>query len=318
MSMLRGNTSNLAKDVVGDTTYTLGYLVVLLLGCRLCTGGDARDSKVIHGVVGGEVTFRCISDPKEPLNCVYFNKIISLKPEFINGYHQTMKPNIEKQFYNRTHVNAGQRAMTMLDVQPTDEGVYQCQIEYNNKRRTEEYMNLTVTANYSKPVSSVVCREHDKSHHGYGNQGSNSDCIATCSCHGGYPRHEVEWNSNLSLDQTWAVVLPGNWSQDRETKLFNITSTLVFNCTTDLQYLSCKCGGATSQKLSVCTDDSSLKTVIVVAVCFIMILGIIGLYITVVSLPKKQRGTVDGHSWTAISGASVQNEDYSVFLHTYC
>lgn len=114
--------------------------------------GDALDSEGIRGVVGGEVTFTCISRPEMHLSYLYFNKITSQKPQFVNGYHQTekMTPHIEMQFSERTHVNDSQRTMTMLNVTPIDEGVYQCLIGYIESHDMDDmHMNLTVTGGYS-------------------------------------------------------------------------------------------------------------------------------------------------------------------------
>lgn len=83
-----------------------------------------------------------------------------------------------------------------------------------------------------------------------------------CSSHGGYPSSTMNWNPSGS----WKVI-NSTKRQDPATLTYNISSTAVFNCTTDeVQSINCSAGNVTSTQLSICeyqtfeTSYYNLKT----------------------------------------------------------
>uniref|UniRef100_A0A8C8IBJ8 Immunoglobulin domain-containing protein n=1 Tax=Oncorhynchus tshawytscha TaxID=74940 RepID=A0A8C8IBJ8_ONCTS len=200
---------------------------------------QSKDVTMVIGEVGGAVTIPCTSDLCEDhLVFMYVQRPGSNgnNPRFINGYH-TNKRLYPKEYTNRTHVDPRQRTMKLWSILPSDEGLYECHIQYQTKKK-QENIQLNVTANYSIPIVTVAC--------------DNVSCLVTCSSDSGYPRRDIEWSPNPPLNQShWRVVNSSDVT-DPVSKLFSVFSSISVNCSSGPRLnLSCAVGGALSQEHTV-------------------------------------------------------------------
>uniref|UniRef100_A0A8C7U759 Immunoglobulin domain-containing protein n=1 Tax=Oncorhynchus mykiss TaxID=8022 RepID=A0A8C7U759_ONCMY len=207
---------------------------------------QSKDVTMVIGEVGGAVTIPCTSDLFENhLVFMYVQRPGSNgnNPRFINGYH-TKKRLDPKEYTNRTHVDPRQRTMKLWSILPSDEGLYECHIQYQTKKK-QENIQLNVTANYSIPIVTVAC--------------DNVSCLVTCSSDSGYPRRDIEWSPNPPLNQShWRVVNSSDVT-DPVSMLFSVYSSISVNCSSGPRLnLSCNVGGALSQEHTVCDIGLSL------------------------------------------------------------
>nr|AXP31964.1 CD80/86B molecule short secretory form [Oncorhynchus mykiss] len=225
-----------------DVVY--GMYVQWLLWCVLFLISlpflQSKDVTMVIGEVGGAVTIPCTSDLFENhLVFMYVQRPGSNgnNPRFINGYH-TKKRLDPKEYTNRTHVDPRQRTMKLWSILPSDEGLYECHIQYQTKKK-QENIQLNVTANYSIPIVTVAC--------------DNVSCLVTCSSDSGYPRRDIEWSPNPPLNQShWRVVNSSDVT-DPVSMLFSVYSSISVNCSSGPRLnLSCNVGGALSQEHTVC------------------------------------------------------------------
>ncbi|XP_024299016.1 butyrophilin-like protein 9 isoform X2 [Oncorhynchus tshawytscha] len=212
---------------------------------------QSKDVTMVIGEVGGAVTIPCTSDLCEDhLVFMYVQRPGSNgnNPRFINGYH-TNKRLYPKEYTNRTHVDPRQRTMKLWSILPSDEGLYECHIQYQTKKK-QENIQLNVTANYSIPIVTVAC--------------DNVSCLVTCSSDSGYPRRDIEWSPNPPLNQShWRVVNSSDVT-DPVSKLFSVFSSISVNCSSGPRLnLSCAVGGALSQEHTVCWPQTGSPDVYV-------------------------------------------------------
>ncbi|XP_064880344.1 uncharacterized protein LOC115123178 isoform X3 [Oncorhynchus nerka] len=210
---------------------------------------QSKDVTMVIGEVGGAVTIPCTSDLCEnPLVFMYVQRPGSNgnNPRFINGYH-TNKRLDPKEYTNRTHVDPRQRTMKLWSILPSDEGLYECHIQYQTKKK-QENIQLNVTANYSIPIVTVAC--------------DNVSCLLTCSSDNGYPRRDIEWSPNPPLNQShWRVVNSSDVT-DPVSMLFSVFSSISVNCSSGPRLnLSCAVGGVLSQEHTVFLTDLTLVPV---------------------------------------------------------
>ncbi|XP_029571666.1 uncharacterized protein LOC115163702 [Salmo trutta] len=213
----------------------------------------SKDVTMVIGEVGGAVTIPCASDPWENhLVFMYVQRPGSNgnnTPQFINGYHSN-KPLDPKEYTNRTQVDHKQRTMKLWNILLSDEGLYECHILYQTKKK-QENIQLNVTANYSIPIVTVAC--------------DNGCCLVTCSSDSGYPRRDIEWSLNPPLNQShWREVNSSGGGRDPVSMLFSVVRSISVNCSSGLRLnLSCAVGGALSQEHTVCWPQTVFPDVYV-------------------------------------------------------
>ncbi|XP_045559953.1 uncharacterized protein isoform X2 [Salmo salar] len=201
----------------------------------------SKDVTMVIGEVGGAVTIPCASDPWENhLVFMYVQRPGSNgnDSQFINGYHSN-KPLDPKEYTNRTYVDHIQRTMKLWNILLSDEGLYECHIQYQTKQK-QENIRLNVTANYSIPIVTVAC--------------DNGSCLVSCSSDSGYPRRDIEWSTNPPLNQShWREINSNDGERDPVSMLYSVVRSISVNCSSGLRLnLSCAVGGALSQEHTVC------------------------------------------------------------------
>lgn len=116
------------------------------------------DVTMVIGEVGGAVTIPCASDPWENhLVFMYVQRPGSNgnDSQFINGYHSN-KPLDPKEYTNRTYVDHIQRTMKLWNILLSDEGLYECHIQYQTKQK-QENIRLNVTGNITSVQTLFPC-----------------------------------------------------------------------------------------------------------------------------------------------------------------
>ncbi|CAK6967292.1 T-lymphocyte activation antigen CD80-like [Scomber scombrus] len=233
----------------------------------------------LKGEVGQNVTFDCPRDKSKEIKLFYLQK----DTVYVNGYHVN-KPlsesweNTERDDWTTVH-------MYRLNI--SHQGTYFCIIQYtDNQLDDKQQIHLSVTANYSKPTVTVSC---DKNHE-YGG------CLVRCASQGGYPRNKMMLNRPATWNtshQIWKV-LNSSEHQDKDSMLFDSSSTACFNCSYGKQeMLSCSVGEVTSDMFSVCEPppDTGNHDVIVKAICAIVVFIIV---VVLVLLCRCRKGRQAG------------------------
>uniref|UniRef100_A0A4W6F674 Ig-like domain-containing protein n=2 Tax=Lates calcarifer TaxID=8187 RepID=A0A4W6F674_LATCA len=261
-------------------------LVILLWTVMWAVSAKERAADIyLRGEVGGNVTFHCPVDKTRTVIFFYFQ----IKNEFVNGYYKTK--DITRPVWENTRVDCNETAVHMYGLNISHSGKYECIIQYADSTRINEaFIELSVTANYSKPTITTFC------------DGENLSCLVTCSSHGGYPRAKMIWNGPMSENTTNHMLTIVNSSEvpNPVTMMFNSSSTANFNCSNgQLTGLSCSVGDVTSDVILVCTPKVPpvLSNVIVGFACvvpFVLLLGLL-LYC---KCKKRQRGqaTMNGRT----------------------
>ncbi|XP_061684525.1 T-lymphocyte activation antigen CD86-like isoform X2 [Syngnathoides biaculeatus] len=188
----------------------------------------------LRGEVGENVTVRCPVDRHKTLTFLYFQK----GKEFVNGFHRLK--NIQRKRWENTSVEEDDAAVQMCNLKASQSGEYQCYIQYKDETNvSDSVIHLSVTAKYSKPTVITLC--HAKR------------CLLTCTSHGGYPRTKLTWNViGNSSGLIWTDRKESEDS-DPNTMLYNISSTVSFNCSYGEQmFIGCSVGDVTSEFLAVC------------------------------------------------------------------
>ncbi|XP_055735568.1 T-lymphocyte activation antigen CD80-like [Salvelinus fontinalis] len=232
-----------------------GMFVRWLLWCVLFLVSlpflQSKDVTMVIGEVGGAVTIPCTSDLSENhLVFMYVQRPGSNgnNSQFINGYHMN-KLLDPKEYTYRTEVDPKQLTMTLSSLLPSDEGLYECHIQYQNKKK-QENIQLNVTANYSIPIVTVAC--------------DNVSCLGTCSSDSGYPLRDIEWSLNPPLNQSQWRVVNSSEVRDPASMLFSVFSSISVNCSSGLRLnLSCAVRGALSQEHTVCWPQTGSPDVYV-------------------------------------------------------
>lgn len=168
-------------------------------------------------------------------------------------------------------------------------GLYTCLVLYSDMVK-ETYIKLIVTANYSEPtVRYSKCS--DKEEH----------CQVVCSSHGGYPRSKISWNVTGTEKPTrtpmWNI-LKSTEESDKDTMLFNVSSTASFNCSVmKHQNVSCSVDGVTSV-FSICEVQTPKPSPVwpgvcaAAFVCLVLLAILISIPIYYCKCKKKKSSTI--------------------------
>ncbi|XP_044059484.1 uncharacterized protein LOC122879449 isoform X2 [Siniperca chuatsi] len=206
----------------------------------------------LKGEVGGNVTFRCPVVKQQTIKFFYLQRGPHI---FVNGFYESKKV----QPWENTRLGHDKTTVHMDSLNISHSGDYLCLIMYSDSHKTETVIQLSVTANYSKPEATVSCRDR-------------FSCLVTCTSHGGYPGTKMMWNVNGSLD--WKVVNNSDMS-DPVTMMFNSSSTAHFNCSNGEREFSCHVGNVTSNMFPICTpqkkDPNNHFVIIAAATCSILV-----------------------------------------------
>ncbi|XP_051933789.1 uncharacterized protein LOC127608634 [Hippocampus zosterae] len=202
------------------------------------------------GEVGKNVTIRCPVDQQKTIEFFYFQR----GGEFVNGFHKLKK--IPEKWEN-TRVENNTATVQMIKLNASHSGDYQCYIQYNERPNVSVTgIHLSVTAHYSKPAVTTFCSAHR--------------CLLTCASHGGYPHTKLMWNVGNSSGLTLKVLNVSEES-DPKTLLYNISSTMSFNCSDGEEtFISCSVDGVTSESLSVCIPKYHIP-IVKTAICSVML-----------------------------------------------
>ena len=82
-----------------------------------------------------------------------------------------------------------------------------------------------------------------------GSAGDVSNASLTCTAVAVYPVSKMSWNVSGVLEHQWENIV----TQDKNSLLFNISSTAFFNCSDkSTRLITCSLGGVSSDEKSVC------------------------------------------------------------------
>nr|XP_019950451.1 PREDICTED: T-lymphocyte activation antigen CD80-like [Paralichthys olivaceus] len=214
----------------------------------------------LKGEAGGNVTFKCPVDNKRTVSWFYFQR----GDVFLNGYHASRT--IPNPILENTRLEPNSTHVHMFRLNISDSGMYRCIIQYNDII-TEDKIQLTVTAPYSKPTATKSC--------------DDVRCLVTCASYGGYPGIKVEWiipGSRNTNSPPWKVENNTQVSH-QSTMLVDSSSTVNFNCSNgELKNLSCSVGNVTSDLFSVCNPEvkpNSYTPLKIAAPCVVLLLIVI-------------------------------------------
>ncbi|XP_066555382.1 T-lymphocyte activation antigen CD80 [Amia ocellicauda] len=230
---------------------TLIYLYTLLHSVSAVFQGVVE----IRGYVGQHVQLPCHNQsPNSEFTFLYLQKIDNNNNViFVNGIHKSnsVENSIHTMFKNRTMVNETNKTVDLWDLRTSDEGKYECIINYNFTKTS--HINLKIMSNYSQPKVVVVRN----------NSGRSSDTSCTVKIHcfssGGYPQKMVKWNFTKELNISLRITeVNKSAEQDPGNGLFNISSTIFVNSSGAFN-VSCSVGEETSKEIEVCVDNPDPK-----------------------------------------------------------
>lgn len=225
----------------------ISWICLLTVTYLRAVTGTAKSLILLNGEVDGGVTFPCLDTEQKSISSFYLQK----GDDFVNGYHKFHPIPTAK--WKNTILDSIQNVyMNHLTV--SHAGTYTCHIQYNNMTSDEKPIQLSVTANYTKPNVTVSYSDADH------------NCRVTCSSYGGYPKNKFSWDVHALGDasgQMWRTEETRS-ECDPKTKLWNISSTASFNCSFGLRRnLSCYVDNTElSSTFLICEyRKSSVKTV---------------------------------------------------------
>ncbi|XP_039864607.1 ICOS ligand isoform X2 [Simochromis diagramma] len=231
-------------------------LVLTLTWPFTVTGGAA----ILKGEVGGNVTFHCSDKSVKNIDLLYLQR----DNVFVNGYYESKKVPAT---WNNTKFDRNTSSVFMDNLKVSHSGEYKCHIRYKDEQHiNEDSITLSVTAKYSRPLfSPPVCSEETQ------------NCQTTCTSNNGYPESSmivqaIVTSTNETIRQIWQHVksVP---SPNPSTLLFNITTTVSYNCSNGEIKFSCSVGDVTSDEFSVCAhqEQQSTDIVIMTAICILVV-----------------------------------------------
>ncbi|XP_072247739.1 T-lymphocyte activation antigen CD86 [Leuresthes tenuis] len=255
--------------------------LLALVSTQFSTVIGSSSQRQYTGEIGGTVTFQCPrkDDQNRSIRLLYFQK----GDKFVNGFYAT-KP-VDGTWEN-TIFDRQSSTLQILKLNTSHIGNYQCHIMYSDDgSEIKHEIYLTVTAPYSKPAVTKSCKEEN----------GVLGCHVTCSSHDGYPRQEIQWKTDQIANVKHQTINP-------ITELFNISSTVYFNCSSGEQQLSCFVGNTTSDTFSVCkyvvqVDFSNTYVIIAVVLVVIVVVSVV----LFLKLKKENEGKDKVDSYQSIT-----------------
>ncbi|XP_036939836.1 putative selection and upkeep of intraepithelial T-cells protein 1 homolog [Acanthopagrus latus] len=249
-------------------------LALVLTMTWIFTANGSVEHIEVRGEVGGNVTIHCPSTKHKTIYLFYFQR----GDTFINGYF-AKKTIPDDMKWENTRVDNGSTTLHMYNLNISHIGTYKCIIRYMDGTENFDNVHLSVTATYSKPEVKVVCSD------------DSPTCLATCTSHGGYPSSTMDWR--VSRSQMWRRVNKSEM-EDRNTLMFNSSSTASFNCSEGELMFNCTVGNVTTEMYSICKGPPPpVKNAEILAA--IIIIGVVVVAIIVTSVlywkhKRRQRG----------------------------
>ncbi|KAK6487029.1 T-lymphocyte activation antigen CD86-like [Huso huso] len=205
--------------------------VAVVISVLITARNVLSDTLHLQASVRGEAELPCTLPHQENVSSedyvMYIQKMNSVVFELYKGKEKSEHQ--DKLFTNRTWLDAAGGSVWLKDIRTADEGLYGCFILRSGSVLSSQ-IELSVVANFSVPVISL-------SPTGPVNYGDVVNL--TCTSNNGYPNASLHWivnTENLIVQEDYFSVT-SDWIQDPETKLFNLTSVLNINVTTDLMIL---------------------------------------------------------------------------------
>ncbi|KAK6485634.1 T-lymphocyte activation antigen CD86-like [Huso huso] len=205
--------------------------VVVVIYVLITARNILSDTLHLQASVRGEAELPCTIPNQQNVSSedyvMYIQKMNSVVFELYKGKEKSEHQ--DKQFTNRTWLDAAGGSVWLKDIRTADEGVYDCFILRSGPVLSSQ-IELSVVADFSVPVISL-------SPTGPVNYGDVVNL--TCTSNNGYPNASLHWIVNIEnlIVQDDYFSVTSDWIQDPETKLFNLTSVLNINVTTDLMIL---------------------------------------------------------------------------------
>ncbi|XP_033867589.1 T-lymphocyte activation antigen CD86-like [Acipenser ruthenus] len=204
--------------------------VAVIISVLITARNVLSDTLHLQASVRGEAELPCTLPHQQNVSSedvMYIQKMNSVVFELYKGKEKSEHQ--DKLFTNRTWLDAAGGSVWLKDIRTADEGLYGCFILRAGSVLSSQ-IELSVVANFSVPVISL-------SPTGPVNYGDVVNL--TCTSNNGYPNASLHWivnTENLIVQEDYFSVT-SDWIQDPETKLFNLTSVLNINVTTDLMIL---------------------------------------------------------------------------------
>ncbi|CAL8284406.1 unnamed protein product [Gadus morhua 'NCC'] len=147
-----------------------------------------------------------------------------------------------------------------------NEGTYKCIINHGVGRgKTEDTKTtLSITA-----TPDTVTLERPIP----GSAGDVSNASLTCTAVAVYPVSKMSWNVSGVLEHQWENIV----TQDKNSLLFNISSTAFFNCSDkSTRLITCSLGGVSSDEKSVCQQPKGHSLLYCLLILIAPVLGLGG------------------------------------------
>ncbi|XP_020796165.2 uncharacterized protein LOC110174404 [Boleophthalmus pectinirostris] len=222
------------------------WMCKLILSYIIAAAADSEEK--LSGYVGGKVVFRCPLKPDVKYKFLYLQR----DSVFVNGYYESKNMSTHNPWPN-TKLEKEKSLIYMSELNVSHAGQYTCYFETSEGLNNVTHIELTITANYSKP--SIQLHNCTK-----------EQCLVQCSSHGGYPNKTIEWGKSI------VSILGNDHFEDNKTQLFNLSSMASFNCSTGKQQnISCSVDGVSSV-LSVCKQENIPVTVACIVVPILAVL----------------------------------------------
>ncbi|XP_041115334.1 T-lymphocyte activation antigen CD86-like [Polyodon spathula] len=204
--------------------------VVVIIYALIAVRSIPSDTLHLQVIVQGEAELPCRLPDQQNVSSedyvMYIQKMKSVVFELYKGKEKTEHQ--DNQFNNRTWLDSAGGSVWLSDIRTADEGLYECFILKSGSLLSSQ-IQLSVVANFSVPDISLSAT-------GPVNYGDVVNL--TCTSNNGYPNASLHWivNTENPIVQDYFSVT-SDWIQDPVTKLFNLTSILNINVTTDLVIL---------------------------------------------------------------------------------
>ncbi|CAL8389463.1 unnamed protein product [Boreogadus saida] len=230
-----------------------------------CTG------HTLYREVGETAVFHCNST-REDVQSFYFQGGTDFRKVIIT-YHKTKTP--DEPSRPDTYLNLGDKTVTFRNLTVSDNGTKKCIISHGHPGGITE--DTTITLIITATPGAVTLERHNPE-----SPGDVSNASLTLTAIAVYPVSNISWIVSGVLEHQWKNVV----KQDKNSLLFNISSTAFFNCSDgSARLIRCSLGGVSSDEKMVCQQpkgvpiDTSLPVYIIVPVVFLPGVAVVALLV---------------------------------------
>ncbi|CAL8406788.1 unnamed protein product [Arctogadus glacialis] len=249
----QGSVSSFVSGLI-ETMEILFLLLGFLFFVKGCTG------LTLYGEVGGTVVFQCNSTIKDIIS-IYFQGGPGFT-DFIIGYHKTKNLTEPKRLH--TKLSLENKTVTFWNLTVSDKGIYKCLIDHGVGRGITED-TITTLILIATPGAVTLERHNPES--------AGDVSSLTCTAIAVYPVSNISWNVSGVLEHQWKNVVKEN----KNSLLFNISSTAFFNCSDgSARLIRCSLGGVSSDEKIICEQPEGHTSLLYFLLLIVLVLVCVG------------------------------------------